>query len=69
MSKSSETTTTSSGTTSGSGTTTGGGGGKGPNPKRVLEITLLFIILALVAYDTYMISQNHQALQNLQVAR
>lgn len=60
MSKSSESTSTTS-----SGTTTGGGGTKGgPHPKRVLEIVLLFAILILVAYDTYMISQNHQLLQN-----
>ncbi len=63
MSKSSETTATTS------GTTTGGGGGKGPGPKRVLEIVLLFAILVLVAYDTYLVSQDHQLLQNLQVPR
>ena len=63
MSKSSETTATTS------GTTTGGVGGKGPGPKRVLEIVLLFAILVLVAYDTYLVSQDHQLLQNLQVPR
>jgi len=67
MSKSSDTSTT---TTSGSGTGTGGvGGGKGPGPKKILEIVLLFAILVLVAYDTYMISQDHQLLQSQQVPR
>ncbi|MBV9962023.1 MAG: hypothetical protein JO072_07215 [Parafilimonas sp.] len=72
MSKSLETSTTTSSTTdttTGSGTTTGGSGGQGPHPKRVLEIILLFAILILVAYDTYMISQNHQLLQGQQIAR
>jgi hypothetical protein len=64
MSKSSETTATTS-----SGTGTGGTGGKQPHPKRVLEVILLFAILILVAYDTYLISQNHQLLQSQQIAR
>lgn len=67
MSKSSETTTST--TSSGGGTTTGGGGGKEPHPKRTLEIILLFAILILVAYDTYIISQNHQLLQGQQIVR
>jgi len=68
MSKSSESTSTTS-TTTDTGTGIGGGGGKGPNPKRVLEVILLFAILILVAYDTYLISQNHQILQGQQIAR
>ena len=65
MSKSSETTATTS-----LDTGTGGGGTKGgPHPKRVLEIILLFAILLLVIYDTYMVSQNHQLLQTQQTAR
>ena len=68
MSKSAETTTTTS--TSGSGTGTGGGGTPtGPGPTRVLERVLLFAILILVAYDTYMISQDHQLLQSQQAGR
>jgi hypothetical protein len=67
MSKSSETTSTT--TTKGSGTGTGGSHGTGPHPKRVVEIILLFAILILVAYDTYMISQNHQLLQTQQIGR
>ncbi|HEY2727277.1 MAG TPA: hypothetical protein VGI61_08900 [Parafilimonas sp.] len=64
MSKSSETTATTS-----SGTGTGGVGGKGPGPKRIIEIVLLFAILVLVAYDTYLISQDHQLLQTQQALR
>jgi len=67
MSKSADATTT---TTTTSGTGTGGGGTPtGPGPKRILEIVLLFAILILVAYDTYMISQDHQLLQSQQVGR
>jgi hypothetical protein len=70
MSKSSDTATTTSDTTSGGGTTGGGSGTQGgPHPKRTLEIILLFTILILVAYDTYIISQNHQALQSQQLSR
>ncbi len=71
MSKSFETSTTpppSTETTTGTGT---GGSGTpgGPHPKRVIEIVLLFAILILVAYDTYVISQNHELLQSQQVGR
>ncbi len=70
MANSSETKgTTTTNTASSGGTTTGGGGGKGPGPKKILEIALLFAILILVAYDTYMISQNHQLLQSRQAVR
>ena len=67
MSKSADATTT---TTTTSGTGTGGGGTPtGPGPKRILEIVLLFAILILVAYNTYLVSQNHQLLQGQQIAR
>jgi len=70
MAKASETTTTIPGATL-TGDTTGGGSGTkgGPHPKRTLEIILLFIILVLVAYNTYAISQDHSLLLNLQPSR
>lgn len=69
MAKASETTTTIPGATLTGDTTGGGTGGKGPHPKRTLEIILLSIILILVAYNTYMISQDHRFIQNRQFSR
>ena len=68
MRTSSETTTstTTDTTTASSGPGTGGSQGTGPHPKRTIEIVLLFIILVLVGYHTYIISQDHRILQTLQ---
>lgn len=63
------TTTGSSDSTTSSGTGTGGSQGTGPHPKRTLEIILLFIILGLVAYNTYMVSQDHKLVQSQQLTR